>query len=501
MEFTVSADARPVIVGTFIGYTILMLLIGYFAKKIMDKMAVERYMEEFYTGGRGMGALMLAMMVAAGLCSAGTFLGGPGMAYKVGGAWIIAVCAQIFMNFIILGSVGKKIGIVARRTQSQSFLGLLLHRYNHSKILGFLGVAAIVCFMGSYVVAQFVGGARLFESMTGLSYELGLVLFAVVVLLVATFGGIKGVALAIVFQGLIMTFAVIALFWGTLSHIGSTETALKSVAQIDSTLLSPWKWSVPYQISMWMNFGLLLIGVPHSTMGALTYKNTRAMHKAIIIGAVFVILWSLALMSMGILTRSIYPNLKVVDHAIPILTMTVLPPWLAGVTIAGVAGAIQSTVGAMIIVISSSLIKDTYQAFINPAVKPEKLKKINTIVTALVCALVFAAAIKPPQALQALIIFSVGGLSAGFFWPLLLGIYWMRTNEYGAVAGMLGGVATYILGAGGYLNITFGMHAIFTACVVSGLLTAGVSCLTPKTPYGIIRTWFGKAPASVSSPD
>lgn len=491
MEFTLSAEARPVIIGTFALYTAVMLLIGYFAKRIMDRTAADRYVDEFYTGGRGMGALVLAMMVAAGLCSAGTFLGGPGMTYRVGATWMIAVCAQNFMNFLVLGTVGKKIGIVARRVQAQSFMGLLLSRYNYSKVLGFLGVAGIVAFMGSYVVAQFVGGARLFETMTGLSYELGLVLFAVVVLMVAVFGGIKGVALAIVFQGIVMTIAVVALFWGTLNHIGSTETALKSIAQIDPKLLSPWSWSIPYQISMWMNFGLLIVGLPHSTMGTLTYKSTGAMHRAIIIGAVFVIFWSLALMSMGLLTRSIYPNLKVVDHAIPILTMTVLPPWLAGVTIAGVTGAIQSTVGAMIIVISSTLIKDAYQTLINPSVDPAKLKKVNMIATTLVCVLVFVAALNPPAGLQVLVIFSVGGLASAFFWPLMLGIYWMRTNEYGAIAGMLGGLVTYILGAGGYADITFGMHGIATAFVVSGLLTIGVSLITPKTPYGVIRTWFG----------
>jgi hypothetical protein len=35
------------------------------------------------------------------------------------------------------------------------------------------------------------------------------------------------------------------------------------------------------------------------------------------------------------------------------------------------------------------------------------------------------------------------------------------------------------------------MHAIVVALVVSGLLTVGVSYVTPKTPRGIIRVWFG----------
>jgi sodium/pantothenate symporter len=228
-------------------------------------------------------------------------------------------------------------------------------------------------------------------------------------------------------------------------------------------------------------------------MGTLTYKNTQAMHRAILIGAVFVTFWSFALLGMGLLVRAIYPTLKVTDHAIPILTMTVLPPWLAGITIAGVAGAIQSTVGAMIIIVCSAIVKDLYQTFINPSVEAVKLKKINMVVTGIVCVAVFVAAIQPPQALQLLIIFSVGGLASTFFWPLLLGVYWMQANEWGALAGMLGGLVTYILAAGRYLlfDITLGMHAIVVAFIVSGILTGSISFLTPKTPRGIVNAWFG----------
>ena len=493
MELSVSSESRYVIIATFFGYTVLMFLIGYVSKKIMDKTAIDRYIEEFYTGGRGMGAFVLACMIAVGLCSAGTFLGGPGMTYQIGGTWWMVGTAQWFMNFIVLGTVGKKVGIVTRRVGAQSLMGLLLHRYNHNKFMGILGIVSIVGFMGSFCVAQFVGGARLFQAMTGLSYVFGLVLFVVVVMVVAVFGGIKGVALAIVVQGAIMTLAVIALTWGTVSYVGNIEEAFKGIVQADPALLDPWKWSLPYQISLWMMFGLVIIGIPHSTMGTLTYKNTQAMHKAIIIGAIFVILWSVTLPTMGILARSIYPSIKVTDHVVPIITMTVLPPWLAGITLAGVAAAIQSTVAAIVIIICSAIVKDLYQTFINPTVEAGKLKKINMIVMGVVCVFTLIAAIQPPHALQLLIIFSIGGLAATFFWPLLLGVYWMKANEYGAIAGMLGGLTTYILVAGKYLpfDISMGMHAIAVSFAVSGILFVAVSLVTPKSPYGIMRVWFG----------
>lgn len=492
MEFTVNNEARFAIIAAFVLYSAAMLVIGLYSKRAMDKTSVDKYVEEFYTGGRGMGALVIALMIAAGLCSAGTFLGGPGLAYSAGLTWVLAALSQNFMNFCVLGEIGKKVGIVARRINAQSYLDLFLYRYNHNKMVGIGGVIAIVLFLGSYVVAQFVGGARLFESMTGLSYLLGLVLFSVVVLVVAAFGGIKGVTTAVVLQGIVMTAAVFALFFGALAHIGPLELAIRSIGELDPKLISPWTWNIKFQSSMWIIFGLVSIGMPHAAMNTLLYKDTKAMHKAIILGVIFVVLWTVMLIWMGNMVRAIYPDLKVVDHAVPILAMTVLPPWLAGIALAGVAGAIQSTVGAMIIVISSSIVRDAYQAYINPNVSHEKLKKVTVLTTVITCILIFIAAIKPPHALEWMIAFSMGGLASAFFWPLLLGLYRMRTNEYGGAAGMLGGLLTYILAAGKYLPITFGMHAIVISLIVSLVLTVGVSLITPKPPKGIIMQWFGR---------
>lgn len=109
----------------------------------MDKAAVDRYVEEFYTGGRGLGVLAVAFMIAAGLCGAGTFVGSPGLAYKVGGPWLLINAAQIFVTFVVLGEIGKKIAIVARRIDAQSYLDLLVHRFNNNKIVIIFGVMSV----------------------------------------------------------------------------------------------------------------------------------------------------------------------------------------------------------------------------------------------------------------------------------------------------------------------------------------------------------------------
>ena len=489
MELYMSTAARTSVIVTFILYTVGMLIIGYIAKKRMDKSSVDKYVEDFYTGGRGMGALVVALMIAAGMCSAGTFIGGPGMCYNIGFAFFMAGGAQVFINFQILGQLGKKMGIIARRINAQSFVDLLVSRYNKNKVIGVTSVLIIIIFFGSYVVSQFVGGARLFESMTGLPYWLGLVMFGLVILVTAAFGGIRGVSISIVVQGLIMTIAVFTLFIGAFKVIGPIKPAMDKIITVKPEIANPFSFDMKMMISFWILMGFTCIAMPHGVMSTITYRDTRAMHKAILIGIFFVIVWGLPLSLIGIFGRSIYPDVAIPDQIIPIFTLQTLPPWLAGITLAGVAGAIQSSVGAMIIVISSTFVKNTYKAYINTNADNKKLKKVTLISTIIICFLVFLFALNPPKSLQYIILFAIGGMASGFLWPILLGLYWMRTNEYGAAAGMISGVITFAIG-GLRPIVALGMHPIVVSLIVSGVLTVAVSLVTPKTPKGIILAWF-----------
>ena len=69
MEWELSSATRTVILITFIVYSIALLVVGFYSKRRMDKTALDKFVEEFYTGGRGMGSLVIALMIAAGLCS------------------------------------------------------------------------------------------------------------------------------------------------------------------------------------------------------------------------------------------------------------------------------------------------------------------------------------------------------------------------------------------------------------------------------------------------
>lgn len=495
----VSNSTKIVVVAIFILYTIGMLLIGWLYKRKLEKAAGSKYVENFYTGGRAMGALLVAMMVAAGICSAGTFVGSPGSIYKVGLSWGAVVPGQMLMNLMVLGVIGKKIAIVSRRANLQSFVGLLYNRYNNNKLLAIIAAVIVLIFVGCYTSSQFIGGGRLFEVMTGLPYWVGLAAFTVVVMLVAAFSGLQGVAAATVLQGCIMTFACFLLLFLGFGYCGG-EAAFHAIAAQNPDLVSGRAvYSPMMMVSYFMTFGFLNAGYPHATIGCMTYKNTHSMNTAIKIGIVLVAFWSISLSLLAGVIRNAFPNLAVSDYALPTLAVTALPSWVAGLTLAGVVGALQSTVGTMVIVMSASVVKDIYQTIIKPDASPARMKNLTQIVTIVIMLVIFFVALTPPDNLQDIVVYSVGGMVSAFYIPLMLGIYWMRSNEWGAIAGMVGGLLTYLLNGAGILHWTMGMQPIIIGTLVSLVLTVAVSCVTPRTPYGIIETWFGRKGSTLAA--
>ncbi|MDS8744576.1 hypothetical protein RLK13_08430, partial [Streptococcus pneumoniae] len=83
-------------------------------------------------------------------------------------------------------------------------------RYNSTAVV-LLSALSIIIFLFSAMAAQWIGGARLIESLTGLSYQSALFLFAVSVLVYVTIGGFRAVALTDAVQGAVMLIGTLIL--------------------------------------------------------------------------------------------------------------------------------------------------------------------------------------------------------------------------------------------------------------------------------------------------
>ncbi|MNH21473.1 Sodium/pantothenate symporter [compost metagenome] len=161
----------------------------------------------------------------------------------------------------------------------------------------------------------------------------------------------------------------------------------------------------------------------------------------------------------------------------PLLTLKVLPPFLAGVVLAAPMAATMSTVNALLMLVSSTVVKDIYLNYIKPTANDTEIKRASFIVTTVIGLAVIVFALNPPDLLVWLNLFAFGGLEAVFIWTVVLGLYWKKANKYGAIASMFSGMILYIIIDRFYPSV-FGMHTVTIPIVASLFIFVSVSLLT-----------------------
>ena len=456
-----------------IGYLALTLLLALWAQRQSKKGEGRGFIEEYFIGGRTMGGFVLAMTIIASYTSASSFVGGPGVAYKLGLGWVLLAMIQVPTTFLTLGVLGKRFAILGRRVRAVTITDFLYARYRSDAVV-VLCSAAILLFFAASMVAQFIGGARVFQAVTGYPYEAGLILFGVTVVLYTAVGGFRAVAVTDALQGVVMLIASVVILFAVVRAGGGMEQCIQTLKGMDPGLISPsgagGAIPAPMLFSFWILVGLGILGLPQTTQRCFGYKNSKSMHDAMVMGTLIIGFLLLFMHLAGVLGRAVMPGLTSGDLIIPSLILEFLPPFWAGVFVAGPLAAIMSTVDTMLLLVSASIIKDLYVRYRLKndvsGISAKKIGRMSFCCTLAAGVLVFCASFNPPDLLVWINLFAFGGLEAVFLWPVVLGMYWRRANATGAVWSMAAGVAAFML-----LSVfkvpMGGVHAIVPTCVIS----------------------------------
>ncbi|AEC17556.1 sodium/panthothenate symporter [Gallibacterium anatis UMN179] len=421
------------------------------------------FLTEYYVGNRSMTGFVLAMTTAATYASASSFVGGPGAAYKFGLGWVLLAMIQVPVVWLALGTLGKKFAILSRETNALTINDILFYRYKNKYLVWISCFALLVAFFAAMTV-QFIGGARLLETTIGLTYTQALLIFAITVGLYTFIGGFRAVVLTDTIQGTVMILGTVILLFGVIYAAGGIEKAMTTLSEIDPALVSPYgpneMLSFSFMASFWVLVCFGVIGLPHTAVRCMSYKDSKALHRGMIIGTIVLSIVMFGMHLAGALGRAVIPDLTIPDQVIPALMVKVLPPIIAGIFLAAPMSAIMSTIDAQLIQSSSIFVKDLYLSAKPEAAKNQKkISRFSTLLTLTLSALLVLAALNPPDMIIWLNLFAFGGLEAAFLWVIILGLYWDKANAYGAIASMLTGIGVYI----GFTTAAikpFGLHAI-----------------------------------------
>ncbi|WP_404332779.1 sodium/pantothenate symporter [Mesobacillus maritimus] len=445
----------------------IIFIIGFWASTYLK--SSDSFLQEYFLGGRQLGGFILAMTMTATYGSASSFIGGPGAAYTQGLGWVLLSMAQLATGYFVLMVLGKKFAIVTRKYKAVTLVDFLKERYE-SKWVVLLSAASIIIFLFSAMAAQWVGGARLIESVTGLSYTSALFLFAASVMIYVVIGGFRAVALTDAVQGTVMFIGTLILLIATVIAGGGIPNIISDLTAENPNLITPYGFDgglTPlYVSSFWILVGVGVVGLPQITVRAMSYKNAKSLHRAIIIGTIVIGFIMLGMHLIGVFARSVLPGIEVADTVMPLLAMEVLPAWLAGLVLAAPMAAIMSTVDSLLLLVSSAVVKDVYLNYIQPNASNQRVKNLSFGVTTVLGVLVFLIALSPPDLIIWLNLFSFGGLEAAFIWPVVMGLYWRTGNKYGAISSMVVGVGSYMI-IHLYFPNPFGIHTVVLPILLS----------------------------------
>lgn len=217
---------------------------------------------------------------------------------------------QVPTTFLTLGVLGKRFAIMARKTRAVTLTDFLRAAYRRDAVVVLCSLALLVFFMAA-MLAQFIGGARLFQAVTGYPYIVGLALFGFTVILYTAVGGFRAVVLTDAIQGMVMVFASVVVLGRRGQRGGGMERCVATLKAIDPGLITP---TGPGDALRSHDPVLLGTRGPRHPRPApdlaksMGYKDSRSMHDAMIMGTLIIGFLLLCVHLAGTLGRCRHPR-------------------------------------------------------------------------------------------------------------------------------------------------------------------------------------------------
>jgi SSS family solute:Na+ symporter len=210
-------------------------------------------------------------------------------------------------------------------------------------------------------------------------------------------------------------------------------------------------------------------GILQKLFGA---RDERAVRIGVGTNAFVLLVYAIVPVLMGIIARSQFPGLANHELALPTLLSQALPFWLGALLLAAIFSAELSAADAAMFMLSTSLSKDLYKGFLNPAADDERLMRVARW-SAVACGAAGASiGIALPTVISALTIFYTL-LPAALLLPLVAGLYTKKVDARAAIAALLVSVAaTFLLEV-----ISKGQGLLRVPSLVVGVAAGGVAMI------------------------
>ena len=484
---------------TIVVYLLAMLGVGvWFAKK-------NNSVDDFYLGGRKLGPFVTAMSAEASDMSSWLLMGLPGVAYLTGlaeASWTaIGLAVGTYINWLI---VARRIRRYSQQLNAITVPQFFSKRWGDERnLLSAIAAVIIIIFFIPYMASGFSACGKLFHTLFGTDYVTAMLISAAVIVIYTVMGGFLAASTTDLVQSIIMTVALIVVLGFGVTQAGGMDAVMDNARSMAgylslSHIYDPASGnSNPYSIltiCSLLAWGLGYFGMPHILLRFMAIEDEKKLSLSrrvatiwVVISmgvAIFIGVVGNAMTKAGALEQLEDSETIIVRIANLISNHGVLAALLAGIILAGILAATMSTADSQLLAASSSVSQNLAVEFLHLKISEKKsvvVARGTMVVVSLIAAFL---ARDPDSSVFRVVSFAWAGFGAAFGPVVLFALFWKRSNQWGALAGMIvGGAMVFIWkyqiapmgGAWGIYELLPAFVAACLAIVVVSLLTGAPS--------------------------
>jgi SSS family solute:Na+ symporter/sodium/proline symporter len=430
--------------------------------------------DDFFVAGRALPAHVLLFTLLATWVGSGSVFGGAGLGYQIGLAALWQL-AGAWLGIALLVVLAPRVRALAQYTVPD----ILETRYGPPARL--VATLTIVLAYTSIAAYQFRGGGRLLNLVAGIDPDVGALVTAGFCVFLTGLGGMRTIARLDVVNGVVMLVGAGVAIVYLLGAAGGRTGAVSSLRPEQLTVFGP--LSPRQALTLFLPALCVLLGEANMYQKLFSARDPRTARLGVMGWLVATIVAECLIAGIGLLGSVALPGLAGTESGAIVIRVAVgvLPTLLGMLLLAAAAAIVISTANSMLLTPATTLVRDVYLRFINPAAGQHVVLVLRVAIVALAALGVAAGRFFPTGLAMTLWAYTM--YVAGVTPALVAALVWPRVTRDAGLYSMAAGLAVTLVwevvgmtrGAVAAPAYLFGMHTIFPALLASVSTLVGVT--------------------------
>lgn len=356
-----------------------VLIIAYLAVLIViTAFSIKRVRtpDDFAVAGGKLPASVLFATMAASVLGGGAGFGTAGETFSNGYVYMLAAFAIPLQVLLVGLFVAPK--MTAYRG-AQTVGDVMEHHYG--RLARFLtGVFSIGLCSGT-LASQVLALGLIFNTVLGVSINIGIVIGMSVVLLYSTVGGMWAVVQTDVLQFVILGIFIPVTVLVAVMRVGGPGDLLAAVPESHLTIGGNWGLALFLSTFLAIILGETL--APPYAQRAFATTDARAARRSFIAAGTFGFGFFFITATIGLAALALFPDIEP-DQAMATVVQQLLPAGLSGLVIAALMAVVMSTSDSFLNSTAVVFVRDIYKPFINPRITAARTLTAQRVVTLVV---------------------------------------------------------------------------------------------------------------------